>query len=1141
MVLFKRYLILPLLLVNLVLSLQAQHKVLTFRNISTAQGLSHTNVIAVLEDSKGFVWFGTRDGLNKYDGYKFTVYKNDPQNERSISSNHIRDLYEDKDGFLWIATFDGGLNRYDPNTNTFIRFVHNPKDKSSISSNNVEKLYVDSKENFWIGTGQGLNLFNKTNKTFTYYKHNALDSNSLVDNKVLRILEDETGMLWVGTENGGLDVFDREKKIFFHYPHDPNNPSSLSENYISALFEDKEGNFWVGTKNRGFNLYDRKTKSFKRYRHDLDNDNSLGHNSVSCINEDNEGNLWIGTENGGLTIFNKRDTVFSRYVNDQNDKRSLSNNSLWSIYKDRKGNMWIGTYSGGVDFLDVEPPKFQLFQNQPNNPNSLSNNNVLTLFEEDGTVWIGTDGGGVNRFERRINKFYHYIREGNSSRTLGSDYIISLGKDEGDDLYIGSFQGGVTKLNTKNNSFERFNPENTGYHVSSILQDKKGYLWLGTWGYGLKKYDKRNNSFQDYFSTDDNPDGLIHNVIFCLFEDSRENFWIGTEGKGLDLFDRQTEKFTHFIHDDANPESLSNNVVNVIFEDSKGNLWVGTNGGLNLFNRNDKTFTKYRQKEGLPNDMILGILEDNRGNLWISTNKGLSCFNYKTQECRNYDMRDGLQSNAFSRGACFKNNKGEMFFGGPNGFNIFHPDSIKDNSFIPPVYITEFQIFNTSVTVGAVDSPLKQHITQTEEIELSYKESVISFEFAALNYTLPEKNQYAYKLEGFDREWNYIGTERKVTYTNLDPGEYVFKVKASNNDGVWGKHEKQLLLKITPPFWRTWWFKSLIVLLVVGSSFSFFQLRIRTIKVQKENLEKQVQQRTIDLKKANIELFEKSKEIQVQRDDLKKVNENVMNSIYYANTIQKAILPTTEKIQGILSDFFVIYKPKDVVSGDFFWFSHFPQKKQPNSKAANVGSQEVAFLAAIDCTGHGVPGAFMSIIGNTLFNEIVNQKHVFAPSEILEMLDLELKSSINPSEGIHTAGMDVCLCKFEKGEPNNKVKITFAGARRPLFYIRKGSKEVEKVQGSIISIGSEFKEENMFESNELILEEGSVIYLTTDGFADQNSPKNEKFGTSRLKKLMETLHHLPMRDQKVLFERALDEHQREAYQRDDITIIGVRV
>ncbi|MCD9016713.1 hybrid sensor histidine kinase/response regulator [Parachryseolinea silvisoli] len=876
----KKYLLIGVAWLSIVHAIHAQKLVFKYKNMSSTQGLSVNNATCVLQDRKGFIWIGTRDGLNKYDGYTFTIYRRNHEDSTSIGGNFILSVKEDQQGNLWIGTYDGGLSKYEWKSDKFIRYVNNPQNPNSLSHNSVQSVLVDKQDNLWIGTKGGLDLLDTKKNQFIHYQHHSGDPGSLAHNDVYALLEDKTDHLWVGTGKGGLDQFDRKRNRFIHFQNDPANVHSISQNAVLSIYEDREENLWVGTDSKGLNLLDRKTNTFTRFQHEPDNPNSLSHNTILCINEDDKGYLWLGTENGGLNLYNKKKKLFYRYMQDDKDPLGISANSFEDIYKDNKGNLWLSTFGGGVDFLDQEPAKFASYKKEPNNSNSLSHNNVNTFTEDDkGQLWIGTDGGGITVFDRKNNTFRHY-RHQSTPTSLPSDVVLTIRQSRDKTFYIGMYRGGgFSRLtNPESGKFYTFpvdtagNSGIAGDNVLALLEDKKGNWWVGTSLGGLNYYDKSNSTFIHYLPDPKDAQRISSMNISTLFQDENENLWIGTMGGGLDLRNKDTYRFTHYKHDDNDPRSLSNNRVLAIYKDKKKNLWIGTNNGLNLFHPDTQTFTHYFLKDGLPSNVIQSILEDSHGNLWMGTNNGISCFNPVAKTFRNYELNDGLQGPNFNRGAYLKTRKGEMLFGGSRGFTIFHPDSIRINPFIPPVFITDFQIFNKSVKPSEKDSPLKSHINDARELTLSYKQSVFSLDYAALNYTLPEKSRYAYILEGFDKGWNYVGTQRKATYTNLDPGEYTFRVKATNNDGVWNEKGTSIKIYITPPYWATWWFRMLMVAGITGCIYTFVRNRINTIKQQRVLLEEKIRQGTAEITKQNEELQRQRQEAEKARQEAEEAN-----------------------------------------------------------------------------------------------------------------------------------------------------------------------------------------------------------------------------------------------------------------------------
>ena len=824
---------------------------LQFNNLRTADGLSQSNVKTIIQDSQGFMWFGTRDGLNKYDGYKFTVYKNDLADKNTISNDYIGEIVEDKQGNIWIGTMGGGLNKFDVSRNKFTRYTNDPKNSRSIPSNLVTCLTYTRDGNIWIGTEDaGLAMLDIATGIFTRYPPQK-DGKSVNGALISKVFEDSEGNLWIGTDNDGLNVFNRKSNTFTIFQHQPENKKSISHNSIRSVYEDRYKNIWIGTNGGGLNLFIKNTRTFVRFRHDPSNHNSLANDIVFAISEDTQGNIWVGSENGGLSILNSQKKTFQRYGQDEFDNSSLTNNSIHSIYRDTKGNMWVGTFSGGVCYLNSDANKFTHYKHT--SQNSLSNNKVLCIYEDsDKNIWVATDGGGLNMFDPVTGLFTTYKNQPGNPKSICGNYVLNVREDSQGNLWIATWGNGVTVYNRKKNTYKHFKnmPGKPGSlsvnQVWTTFEDRERNIWVGTFGGGLNLYHPETGTFTTYMHDHHDRNSISDNKIQSIMEDYNGNLIIGTHGGGMNIFDKQTKKFTVYNHN-ATKNSLSNDNVGSVFEDKSKNLWIATMGGLNYLDRKKNEFHVYTKANGLPNNVIFGILEDGHGNLWISTNNGLSRFNLATKTFKNYDVSDGLQANEFKEMAFCKTRSDEMYFGGNNGFNRFYPDRIKDHSFEPRLVFTDFQIFNKRVPIaqGEKDpSPLKKDITLTSEIEIPYDNSVISFEFASLNYTIAEKKKYTYKLEGFDEQWNRVGTKRSATYTNLEPGTYTLKVRGLNNQGEWALNELTLRLTITPPFWMTWWFRALIILCMAGAFTGFYAIRISAIKSQKIKLEQLVKDRT---------------------------------------------------------------------------------------------------------------------------------------------------------------------------------------------------------------------------------------------------------------------------------------------------------
>ncbi len=833
-------------------AIKSGEKDITFETISLDQGLSQSVVSSILQDQDGFMWFGTQDGLNRFDGYDFKVYKNDPDNPYSLGYNLINSLIEDSAGIIWIGTQGGGLQRFDSERQEFIQFLNDPDDPASLSGDIVSSLYIDQQGDLWVGTiGAGLNRFDQASNSFTRYQNDPSDSTSIGGNNVQSIVEDRDGNLWIGTTDGGLNQYIRQSGQFTRYQTDPDNPNSLSINSVQVLYFDRDQNLWIGTNGGGLNRFDLDTRQFTRYPNDPSDADGLSFDTVFSLFQDSSGLLWVGTNGGGLDLFDPENETFIHYINDPNDPESLSNNQVWSIYEDRGGVLWFGTFGGGVNKYDPYQQKFTSYFYDPDHPEGLNNDQVWSVVEgEEGVLWIGTNGGGLNRFDRETGEWRYYLNDPNDPNSLSHNAVFKVYQDREGIFWIGTGGGGLNRFDPDTGEFEQYD---SSPFILSLYEDRDGQLWIGTIGTGLGKMNRETGDIQYYQFDPNDPYSLSDNTISFILEDSQGEFWVGTLNGGFNLFDRETERFTRYQNNPADPNSLSQNTTISVLEASDGTLWIGTGGGLNKFNRETGLLTDYREEDGLPNDVIYAMLEDDHGYLWLSTNKGIAKFDPRTDAVKSYSVKDGLQSNEFNQGAYDKNSQGEMFFGGVKGLTYFHPDKVVDNAYIPPVLITNFLLFNESLDVGD-DSPLQKPIEKTSDINLSYQDDFFGFEFAALHYASPENIQYAYKMEGLDKVWNLVGNRRFANYTNVPPGDYTFMVKGTNSDGVWNELGTSLQIMIPPPFWQTWWFRIAVAMILVGGATGAFYWRVRAIEKQRQQLEIQVDERTKELRETLEEL-----------------------------------------------------------------------------------------------------------------------------------------------------------------------------------------------------------------------------------------------------------------------------------------------
>jgi signal transduction histidine kinase/ligand-binding sensor domain-containing protein len=815
-----------------------------FEHITVEDGISQNNTITILQDSDGFMWFGSEDGLNKYDGENFTIYRNDPDNPNSLGDNWISAVHEDHLGALWIGTLNGGLDRYDRELNRFSHFTHDPNDPQSLSNNEVTTIYEDSGGVLWFGTRGGLDRFDRETGKFTHYQHNPNDPQSVSAGAVLSICETQNGTLWVGTEGGGLNIFDRKTGTFTHFSHDPDNPDSLSHDNVREIYEDQYGTLWVAT-DAGLDIFERESGIFIHFQNDPEDPQSLSHNAIQAIYEEPSGALWIGTDGGGLNRFDRETEIFTHYQNDLSDPYSLNHNYVNEIYQDREGVLWIGGKGGGINKLFLGGLNFATFRYNPDDPNTLNDDDIHGICEDhSGILWVGTNGG-LNRLDPSSGQWRHYLHDPDDPFSLSSNFIGDVYADRDGFIWVGTFGNGLNRFDPETEHFTRYQDGDRtnfkGSTVTEIVQDQQGVLWVGSLEGGLNRYDQEKDVFVQYQPDPNDPNNINSNAIVSISEDQSGTLWIGTFNDGLNKYNRENETFTHFQADSNNRGGLSHNLVLVIYEDRGGNLWIGTAGGLNKFDPQTETFKYYLKKDGLVSDLIYGILEDDEGNLWLSTNHGLSKFNPQKETFNNFDVHDGLQNNEFNSFAYHKTKNGEMFFGGISGLNAFYPDQIPENNpYIPPVVLTRF-------AQGGEELDFENSITNVTEIKLNWPNNFFEFEFAALSFAHPEKNQYAYTLEGFDDNWNFSGTLGNGRYTNLPGGSYTLRLFGSNNDGVWNENGHALKITIVPPVWQTWWFRVSAALLLAGGAFFAYRQRIRNIETRSRDLEMQVDQRTTEL------------------------------------------------------------------------------------------------------------------------------------------------------------------------------------------------------------------------------------------------------------------------------------------------------
>lgn len=795
----------------------AQQQKINFTSLKTKDGLSSNTVNAILKDRFGLMWFATEDGLNKFDGTNFTVYKYKSDDPNGIQANDIRALHEDKTGNLWIGTSGGALSLYDRKKNSFINFPANTPE--GLSGDNVRAICSDYTGKIWIATYNGLDLLNpKTKKVSKFFIQTGV--NGSFPTTVLNCLyEDSKKRMWVGT-NSGLYLYERQTNSFKHFKNAVSDPSSLSDNFVSSIVEDQSGGLWFGTRN-GLSFLLPDGKGFKKIKHDYKNPNSLTNNIVLSVAANRNNQVWVGTDDG-LNILNIKTGAITRYKPDSRDTYSLTGKSISYIYIDNQGIYWLGAYHGGINKYDTNLNLFQLKQSNIFDQNGL-NASVVTSFAEyrDDEIFVGTDGGGLNLFNRKTELFKRFNFSLASGSTLSNVSIMGMEITRSKQLYLGTYSNGLVVMDLKTGQFRQITYSDRANALNSndifcIKEDRKGKIWVGTNGGGVNVLSTDDKVLVKYCK---NPKAINeqdypgNNFIRFIEEDNAGNIWIGSYGSGIAVFNPDSNKF--IVHNKANSK-LPNDLAMSILKDRLGNIWVGTfSGGLSLLDRKTNQFINFSEKDGLNNATVYAIVQDKQGRIWVSTNKGISSFDLKTKKFTNYTIYNGVQNNNFVLGAGFSSADGEIYFGSADGFNYFNPQYFKKNKNVSSVLFTDLKISNTSI-VAAADGPIKEHISVVKDIYLDYKQN-FTLSYVSVNYTAPEQNRYLYRLEGFDNEWIDAGNSKSVSYTNLDPGEYVFHVKASNNDGLWNGAETAIRIHVMPPFWRTIYAYLLYVLVIVGT------------------------------------------------------------------------------------------------------------------------------------------------------------------------------------------------------------------------------------------------------------------------------------------------------------------------------------
>lgn len=858
-----------------------------FQSYSMKDGLSQNVVRAIKQDSMGYIWIGTEDGLNKFNGYNFKIFKKEVKDSNSLADNFIYSLAAGDSGKVWVGTNSGGLALYDPSQENFKVFQHNPSDLHSISEGRIYSIHIDEEGNVWAGTfGGGLNLYQEKKNQFKRYLHEPNDPNSITSNRIFDITDDGNGNLWIRTEKD-LNKFNKSAEHFTSYdvPGD-----RLVFEQTNSMFMDRENILWIAYPG-GIMKFDTKTQ-----QSELIELKAFKNNTITSICRHNTNHLWVGTYNGLFLLDKTNQSIIASYKFSPTNPKSINDDMIVTLFKDRTGSLWIAHGNTGITKLNTQQKNFTHYKHQPGEPHSIPGNIIRALkVDSKNNIWVGTRNNGTCVINRETDRVRTFEPDPSNPSGMYSNRTTCFFEDNDGDIYMGSWGAGIRVLDGATGStFRKFPPatieDNKGLRdsiVQAIHKDDDGVFWIGLEA-GLDIYNPQTRETRHIKHDPNDPNSIAPLGVQsnCIKEDANGNYWIGTWGgltmmrpKNTDVNSFEAEyNYFRLI------EKLSDKrVISMHYSKERpGVIFVGTYGGglnkiaINYEKPNASEITSYTTADGLCNNVIYGILSDNLGNLWLSTNDGLSRFNIEEETFTNFDANDGLQSSQFRWGAYAKGKENELLFGGHNGFNVFKADQVKQDSTLPQIVFTDFKVLNQSIVAGDKINNrqiLNRNINQTQKIELSYKEDVFSFEFAALHYAFPEDNQYKYKLEGFDKEWIKVSSEKRfATYTNLDPDTYTFKVMASNYDGIWKKQPKKLKIEITPPFWQTTWFYIVVSVIGISLVVIIIKLRERANRKEKEHLQAKVNEAVSEVEKQKKAMEEKNQELMEKQEEIKRNN-----------------------------------------------------------------------------------------------------------------------------------------------------------------------------------------------------------------------------------------------------------------------------
>ena len=1089
----------------------AIHTDIRVTSYSVNEGLTGNGITAIFQDSKGFLWIGTQDGLNMYDGYTFKAYRHNPADTASISGNQIQCISEDYKGDIWIGTIGDGINKWCRNTESFTCFSAKRNHVLNLPEENIYGLHFDVDSTLWVKTDNYLlNISIHPHKLLTYGLYSNIFKSQ--DNLDIPIFKKSPSYLWVGTKEG-IVQFNTKTKLYERLIIDDRYGTFSNElGAITGIHELKPKSYLLAGEQ---GLYHVRETDSARYQTNRVNIEPLGKKSgVNVVFRNSLGMVWIGTENGLYMLqYNEQDDLLSFDNNLYCNRESslVTAKEITSIFEDKSGLLWVGTRYSGLLKMDFKPEKFGRIMPGAQKYDGLNSADIKSIFiDDENLIWLGTSDKGIKIIDQVNGDIYHYPVN-KTLHQIGEDMVLSICMDKKQRVWIGTHQGIYVFHRDKStiSEFSYADNKEVKYllmqnRINTIEEDAKGNIWFGT-QFGLYKYD--GTSITNYFADKNNKDGISSDEINDLFLDSEGILWIGTSD-GVNFIDsnrEDTKRIGHLRNSYDTISVLSNNYILSITEDLEHRIWFGTRSGVSYYDKRKDVSGFYTHSSGLANDMVYGVICDNNSDTWLSTNKGISLIK-DNKQIFNFDISDGLPGYVFNAGAAARSHAGVCYFAGVNGVAFINPDSISYNMHRPNVVFTSIELYHRGRLVNRFK-------TDNKKITLKYKKSsMLKLRFAALEFSEPNKNRYQTYLEGFDDDWRAVTTNNVMDVSDLPAGNYTLYVKGSNNDLMWTEEPLSIEIEVVSPIWMSNFAYAFYLIALIFLIQSIINYRIRHYKKAYRILED----------KAN-----DKKKIEAQREQLSKINQSLTDSIYYAKRIQESILPSESEIRKILPESFVYYRPKDLVSGDFYW------KYQINDKI---------FVAAVDCTGHGVPGAFMSIVAYDILKSILSSNIDFCPAEILDRLNKEVNDTFQKGSRIGNEqllmvddGMDIALCVIDKKEK----KLSFAGANNPLYLVR--NNEIFVYNGDRLAIGYKGDKEIHFSRHDIKLEEDDVFYIFSDGYADQfGGSDGKKFKYRRFRHLLLNIHKLPAEDQKAILHQKLEEWMGPHEQVDDIIIMGVQ-